>query len=70
MVRPTGIEPVSPEGRQILSLLSLPISPRPHGKPGIVVASVAGSKLHDIRRKSDLAVTAGNNVASAVAPES
>ncbi|SCU73756.1 hypothetical protein CNECB9_1320025 [Cupriavidus necator] len=43
-MRPTGLEPVSLERRQILSLLSLPISPRPHGKPGIVVAPLSGCK--------------------------
>ena len=29
MVRTAGLEPARPEGRQILSLLCLPISPRP-----------------------------------------
>ena len=30
MVRTAGLEPTLPEGKQILSLLRLPISPRPH----------------------------------------
>jgi hypothetical protein len=33
MVRTAGLEPTLPEGKQILSLLRLPISPRPHVRP-------------------------------------
>lgn len=39
LVPRTGLEPVQPEGREILSLLCLPIPPPGHGESGFVVWS-------------------------------
>src|SRR5687768_13600924 len=39
VVRTAGLEPTLPEGKQILSLLRLPISPRPH----VLASGVEGS---------------------------
>jgi hypothetical protein len=46
LVRTAGLEPTLPEGKQILSLLRLPISPRPHA--GGFAHKSAGASLGDI----------------------
>src|SRR4051812_16786865 len=66
LVRTAGLEPTLPEGKQILSLLRLPISPRPHGAtlalfviPAKAGIHAAASHAHRLERRSWIPASAG-----------